>query len=78
MEYCYNSTLTELIETRKRTKEQFNLGELLVIMQNLLNGYDLLKAKNVVHNDLKPDNIYIKEKIFKIGDFGISSKLGSN
>ena len=34
--------------------------------------------KSIVHNDLKPQNIFIKDKIFKIGDFGISNKLGQN
>jgi serine/threonine protein kinase len=47
-------------------------------MMNLLDGYGLLKEKRIVHNDLKPYNIFIKDKIFKIGDFGISNKLGAN
>ena len=32
MEYCYQSTLEELIETRKRKKKKFNFGEFLVIL----------------------------------------------
>lgn len=75
MEYCYHSTLGELLENRRRRRTQFNLGELMVVMQNLLAGYGLLKSKNMIHNDLKPQNIFVKDKIFKIGDFGISTKL---
>lgn len=41
-------------------------------MKSLLDGYQLLKSKSIIHNDLKPHNIFIKNKIFKIGDFGIS------
>ena len=31
-----------------------------------------------MHNDLKPKNIFIKDKFFKIGDFGLAVKLASN
>jgi len=31
--------------------------------------------KGVVHRDLKPDNILIKNGVFKLCDFGLSKKL---
>jgi serine/threonine protein kinase len=44
-------------------------------MLDLVNGYLGLKVKGMLHNDLKPQNIFIKNKFFKIGDFGLSVKL---
>jgi len=28
-----------------------------------------------MHNDIKPQNIFIKDKIFKLGDFGLSTSI---
>jgi len=44
-----------------------------------LNGHNEFKV-NIVHGDLKPDNIYISDSMDKvvIGDFGISSLLDEN
>lgn len=47
-------------------------------MQDMLNGYGLLRSKKIIHNDIKPHNIFIKDRIFKLGDFGISVKLSEN
>ena len=34
-----------------------------------------MKSKGVVHRDLKPDNILLKNGILKIADFGLSDKV---
>jgi len=34
-----------------------------------------LLLNNVLHRDLKPENIFIHNNIFKIGDFGLSTKI---
>jgi serine/threonine protein kinase len=40
-------------------------------------GYRTMKSKFIMHNDLKPQNIFIKDKVFKIGDFGLAVKLST-
>ena len=75
MEYCNNSTLYDLIENRKSSKTKFTIFEFIQIMLDIVNGYQLLKKKDILHLDLKPQNILIKDKIFKIGDFGLAMKL---
>lgn len=75
MEYCNNCTLYHLIESRSRLKKMFTLDEYIQILLDLVYGYKALKMAGIQHNDLKPHNILIKNKVFKIGDFGLSAKL---
>ena len=34
-----------------------------------------MHEKNIIHRDFKPSNIFIKNNIFKIGDFGFAKML---
>jgi serine/threonine protein kinase len=34
-----------------------------------------LVSKNIVHRDLKPANIFLKNGVWKIGDFGFAKKI---
>lgn len=56
-------------------KKKFTLDEYIQILLDLINGYKALKVAGIQHNDLKSQNILIKNKVFKIGDFGLSAKL---
>ena len=37
-----------------------------------MNGYKVLWDKKILHQDIKPDNILIKNNEYKITDFGFS------
>ena len=41
-------------------------------MTNIIDGVRYLHANNILQRDLKPKNVFIKNGIAKIGDFGIS------
>jgi serine/threonine protein kinase len=42
----------------------------------VLEGIKYIHSKNVLHRDIKPDNIFLgSEGKIKIGDFGISRKF---
>ena len=53
---------------RKRIPED----ELKPIIKNILNGIYFLHQNNIVHNDVKPQNILIKDNQPKLCDFGHS------
>lgn len=44
-------------------------------MIQFLNGYYALISMNVIHRDLKPGNLLIKNKKLKIADFGLSRRI---
>ena len=43
----------------------------------ILNGFGELVMNGVIHRDLKPDNILIRNNSLKIGDFGFAKNLTS-
>lgn len=78
MEYCQDGDLWQLQRLRKVNKDMFTFGELCTIFRDIINGYEQLFAERILHQDLKPENIFINEGRFKIGDFGLSYKLNDS
>jgi serine/threonine protein kinase len=75
MEFCgINCTLERLC------KESSGLSEELVrsFTNSLLKAVEVLHDNNIVHRDIKPQNIFLKEVngsyVLKLGDFGCSFK----
>ena len=50
---------------------------MLKLIHQCLRALDFLHKNNVVHRDIKPDNIFINldDLVVKIGDFGLSRSL---
>ena len=75
MEYVEGITLDILIKENKRISEKYSFD----ILKQILNGLDYAHKNNVIHRDIKPNNIIInKEGVVKITDFGISKNIGDN
>lgn len=49
-----------------------SIGKVLEMMTGILRGIEHLHSRNVVHRDLKPDNILLQGDSPRITDFGIS------
>ncbi len=67
-----------LADILKREDLSFDAG--LNIMSKVLHGIRALHAAGIIHRDIKPDNIFVSKdaSLVKIGDLGISSKLGED
>ncbi len=76
MEFLNGRSLTELIDE----KAPFSLREALAILHQIASGLEAAHRNNVVHRDLKPDNVIVLEgengePRVKILDFGIAKML---
>ena len=79
-EYAQNGSLNDYIQ---KYKSQFNSNQeippfkedfVIKIFKDILNGLKYLHNKNILHRDIKPDNILLDENMTaKITDFGISA-----
>lgn len=77
LEYCNMGTLRDLInKTYCTDKSRFSNDVILEIVKSILSGLVYLKSINVVHLDIKPENIFVSDNRFKIGDFNISGFEG--
>lgn len=72
-EYCNGGTLENLLAKEKKLTEQ----RALLIFKQLLDAFQILNKYNIMHRDMKPDNIFFHNGVIKLGDFGFCKNLGS-
>lgn len=71
-EYLSGGTLEDTLKTKA-----VHTGELIQrIIKDILSGLAYLDEKQIMHRDIKPDNIILREEDQKwvIGDFGLAAK----
>ena len=64
----------EIID-RKNNNIYYTEKELYIIMSQLITTLSLLQKNHITHRDIKPQNILIKNGIFKLSDFGEARTL---
>lgn len=71
MELCPNGSLIDL-----QVKHKFiDFDDLLPIVRQIMKGIEYIHSQNVIHRDLKPDNVLICEnQRVKIADFSLAIK----
>ena len=78
MELANHGSLQDLIDQRLQQKSYFEEDEIMNLIIQLLQGIEHMHQKDVLHRDLKPDNIFLgSQGKIKIGDFGISKMFDS-
>jgi len=75
MDYCEGGDLNSITEARNGNL--FTEDEILDIFLQLALGLCHVHKRNIVHRDLKLQNIFLLCGIIKIGDFGIARLLAN-
>ena len=73
-EFCNDGTIESLLQKKKILTE----SEALIYFKQLLDAFKELNKNNVMHRDLKPDNIFLLDGKIKLGDFGFCKMLEVN
>ncbi|XP_043922667.1 serine/threonine-protein kinase Nek11-like [Protopterus annectens] len=74
-EYCEGKDLECKIEEYKKAGQLFPEIQIIDWFLQLLLGVHYIHNRNVLHRDLKTKNIFLKNSLIKIGDFGVSRLL---
>lgn len=53
-------------------------GQVLEVLYQVANALRFIHEKGIAHLDLKPDNIYVKNGVYKLGDFGCATLTDSS
>ncbi|XP_017253976.1 wee1-like protein kinase [Daucus carota subsp. sativus] len=56
----------------------FTEGEVLLAMHQIAKALQYIHERGVAHLDVKPDNIYVKNDGYKLGDFGCATLLDTS
>ena len=66
------------IKKRKDNKNYYTEGELFEILKQLVKTFAFLQRKNITHRDIKPQNILLVNKAYKVCDFGEAKVTDGN
>eukprot|EP00118_Oscarella_pearsei_P014030 m.117462 g.117462 ORF g.117462 m.117462 type:complete len:597 (+) comp37614_c0_seq2:26-1816(+) len=74
-EYCEGGDLDEKIKKWRSSDKEFDVKLILAWFIQLVMAVQYLHDRRVLHRDLKTRNIFLKNNVIKLGDFGISRIL---
>ncbi|XP_064599370.1 serine/threonine-protein kinase Nek11-like [Liolophura sinensis] len=74
-EYCEGGDLDMKIQEFKKKKKKFDETTVMNWFVQLVLAVQYMHSRRVLHRDLKTRNIFLKNNVVKIGDFGISRIL---
>ncbi|KAF5731461.1 wee1-like protein kinase [Tripterygium wilfordii] len=69
MELCDHSLSASV------ASQSFTEGEVLKILYQMAKALQFMHGQGIAHLDVKPDNIYVKNGVYKLGDFGCATLL---
>lgn len=60
------------------SRQTLDVFRQLKILREVLLALELLHARGMVHLDIKPENIFVKNNLYKLGDFGLANVFSKN
>jgi len=79
MEFCDGSDLKKYIKEHKSQNKLIEKDKIFGFILDICEGLKEIHSKNLIHRDLKPDNLFLtKDLKVKIGDFGIAKQLNNS
>ena len=72
LDFCDQGDLFNLI--RSRPGKKLSEAEAVEFMKQIMNGFIEIRRHNVIHRDIKSENIFLKGGRAVIGDFGLAKK----
>ena len=76
MEFCDGSDLKKYIKEHKSQNKLIEKDKIFDFILDICEGLKEIHSKNLIHRDLKPDNLFLtKDLKVKIGDFGMDFLL---
>jgi serine/threonine protein kinase len=77
-EYCNGGTLEKLMQQYRNSPEKvMPLKTSMLYFRDIIDAFKTLTKNNIMHRDLKPDNILLHNGVIKIADFGFCKTLKS-
>ncbi|XP_063011849.1 serine/threonine-protein kinase Nek11 isoform X2 [Melospiza melodia melodia] len=74
-EYCEGGDLDCKIQEYRDSGKMFTQSQVIDWFIQLLLGVNYMHERRILHRDLKAKNIFLKDNLLKIGDFGVSCLL---
>jgi NIMA (never in mitosis gene a)-related kinase len=79
MEFCEGGDLKKQIDEFYYAVNKFTKKQIIEYLIQICEGLSYLHNKNILHRDIKSQNIFItKQGVLRIGDFGLAKKIKKN
>ena len=75
MDFAEGGSLSQMIEKLRISQRLLTTDQILMFTAQITLSLLVLHSKSIIHRDLKTQNIFLKEGVLKLGDFGISKSL---
>lgn len=71
-DYCGSGDLERVIKAAQKSNTRIPEDRIWSIVLQTLNGLRCIHRHNILHRDIKSQNILIADDVYKIADFGVS------
>ena len=74
VDYCNQGDFEHYLKHNNNGKKFLEEEKAVYFLKQLMNGFQALRAKRILHRDFKLANIFVNEETLVIGDFGFAKR----